>query len=124
MAASDVTVATYAAGVHLGPGSQIVHGAHGIPALDAGRGVAVRVPPPPPFVQQPSMQAGNFAQFERVNSQRDVAVRREPYAVTLAIGGGLVAFTPVAVVMAALIQDRRVAPWRRRPGQIEIGRDV
>ena len=81
------------------------------------------MPPPPPFVQQPSMQAGNFAQFERVNSQRDVAVRREPYAVTLAIGGGLVAFTPVAVVVAALIQDRRVAPWRRL-GKIEIGRDV
>ncbi len=69
------------------------------------------------------MQAGNFAQFERVHNQRDVAVRCEPYAMTLAIGSGLGAFAPFPVVMAALIQNCRVALWRG-PGKIEIGRDV
>ncbi len=81
------------------------------------------MPPPPSFPQQPPMQASNFTQFERVHNQRDIAVRCEPYAMILAVGGGFGAFTPIAVVMAALVQNRRVTSLRQ-PRKIEICRDV
>src|SRR5687767_2378502 len=102
-------------GVDFRPRNQIVHSAHRVPTLDAGWSVSGRVPPPPPFVQQPAMQARNFAQFDRVHNQRDIAVRCEPYAMALALGSRFGSFTSIAVVVTDLVENRRLAACRR-PG--------
>src|SRR5688572_32397501 len=110
-------------GVDFRPRNQIVHGAHRVPTLDAGWSISGRMPPPPSLIQQPPMQACNFAEFDRVHNQRDISVSCEPYTMALAFGRGFGSFPPIAVVMADLVENRRLAA-RRRPREIEIGCDI
>ena len=66
--------------VHLGPRSQVIEGPHRIPALHACRGVPGRIPPPALMPKGAAMDRRDLAQFQRVQHQGDVAVRREPDA--------------------------------------------
>src|SRR5262249_6853744 len=63
--------------VNLLAGLEVVEGAHGVPALDAGRRVAERVPPP--VIQlgarmRAVMDALQLAELQRVDDETDIAV--------------------------------------------------
>ena len=90
--------------VHVGPAHEIIDRSDAVPALDAGRGVAGRVPPPAAEVVGAVVFALDFAQLQRVDDQADVAVGREPHPLVLV--RRLVAVA-AAVGVAADVQDRR-----------------
>src|SRR5262245_22535534 len=81
------------------------------------------MPAPTPSAEQPAMQPGDLAQFQRVCHQRNVTVRGEPDPLLNAIGCGLITVAAVLVVMDYLIKDCRVAAGGGT-GKIEISRDI
>src|SRR5262249_4985033 len=82
---------------------QIIDGADAVPALDAGGRVAERLPPPAALAVGAVVDAGDFAELQRVDDEADVAVVGEPEAVVLE--GGLVAVA-AAPGVAADVEDR------------------
>src|SRR5207248_2780146 len=89
--------------VDVGPADQVVDAADAVPALDARRRVAARLPPPATLAVGAVVDAGDLPQLQGVDDQADVAVAGEPHAVVLE--GGLVAVAPAPGV-AADVQDR------------------
>src|SRR5438874_1214564 len=60
--------------VDVGPRHQVVDAADAVPALDASRRVAERLPPPALAVVGAVVDAGDLAELECVDDQADVAV--------------------------------------------------
>ena len=75
-----------ARGVDLGTRLQVVDCAHAVPSLDAGRGIAARVPPVHAEPARAVVHALELAELDRIDREADVAVAREPRAVVLVAG--------------------------------------
>src|SRR5207245_808341 len=72
--------------IHLWPRFQVIERPHGVPALDARRGVAERMPPPPvPFLARVRavVDALKLAVLQRVDDQADVTVLGQPGGMVL-----------------------------------------
>ena len=91
--------------VDIGPCGEEIDGADPVPAFDAGRRVAARLPPPPPLAVGAMVGGGDLAELEGVEDEADVAVAGEPQAVILE--GGLIAVAAAAGV-AAEVDDGRM----------------
>src|SRR5262249_20956657 len=90
-----------AVGVDVGTTHEIVDATDAVPALDAGRRVTERLPPPAAVAISAVVNARDLAELQRVDDQADVTVRGEPHAVILK--GGLVA-VPAAPRVTAHIE--------------------
>ncbi len=75
--------------VHVRAAEQVIDTADSVEALDTGRRVTSRMPPPAALAVRAMVNGRNFAQLQSVEDQTDIAVPGEPQAMRLV--GGLVA---------------------------------
>jgi hypothetical protein len=90
--------------IDVGSADKIVYAADSIKALDTGRGVTARVPPPATFTVRTVVNSCDLTQLQRIQHKAYISVTGEPYPVRLVCC--FVAVSP-PVGMPTYIENRR-----------------